>query len=1067
MAQAVKSMQNQFDESEVRRDREGQFTHKPKRPKRKKPVGRRRPAGVVEVSQSPAFRRWAGTDNIVLNAAPDEDVEKKGEEIGYLRRVIEKKQEWLSVSPTEESHVSQIDRMYARWREIVADSDNPTEDEINQVLDEGLLIFSTPHHYESYKRTASSEWRNNVTQLEEAKVKLAELESSYRPDRFQTGSPFAAVVYHGSPTAGFRSFDSDMLGENTNAGSAKQGFFFSGTPDTASGYAGGDDEIIPHVGYVHMPPHLRGELRESIAQWIAGDEMDGFDVTDEQLTEFATQHPEAVRDMANDLYDYHGMEDKEYSTNTPTPGVYKVFIKMKNPYVYDQQKAHYREKAYAEIIHEASKKGHDGVVILRTYDSGAYHEGYFGTLDNIFVVFEPNQAKSAISPGDFLDDSDISKEFRDIWRKKDEIDGDGDGRIFDGTNRERAAPTSSQTAAQDPRESEIARLESEADDLIDEASQRGRVEANQEAEEKLRQTQDLKAQIQSERLPPPKPKTKQEIANEEIDKAIRENIGMLQDMGLASDQSYDLVVSLFPFDPIYSPEAISAAIGRHLDVAKLLNPLGDPEASKAAISEERADDLFVGYRNLREAGRIEEANAVYEEFERVSSEFAKGKHPHRLTPEDIVSPWEQSDSPYYQAFRDKDEEGIYEARHGQAGVEAEIQSLSEFYQTDLDGDIRKYNEYLSQAFDVPKSEYEGQPTVDIVRNVEDISNSASREMRAEHKKRLVADISRRLEESGMTFEEANGVEAIMQLDYNDSMKEQSKGSIYGRMGEIMERMWGQVWSEDTPDSDRHSLRANIARAVAAVIDSWASSSMDHSLPAWVIQMSAGEEFADIVGENNLLAFRNDHREAKEASTLHGNAKIAMNIVGGSVRKILRAMYENTQETLAKAGVEQVPVYRGLTLAAEDMGEGVSMFNAAGYKSRSHAMREDRLGIQYVRKGRVNMNPISSFSTDYRTSLSFSTMGDGFQSIITALVPRERILSTFTTGFGCMPEHELTILGGDGMEATIGTVDNKAVAVSADRSKSWKFEMPHDPVIFFDHIKELETKVPRSGVTAES
>jgi hypothetical protein len=64
-----------------------------------------------------------------------------------------------------------------------------------------------------------------------------------------------------------------------------------------------------------------------------------------------------------------------------------VRLRMQNPLVYDQEGAAYRDESYYDIIRRAKQQGHDGVIIKNTYDGGP--------LDDIYVVFEPEQIKKA------------------------------------------------------------------------------------------------------------------------------------------------------------------------------------------------------------------------------------------------------------------------------------------------------------------------------------------------------------------------------------------------------------------------------------------------------------------------------------------------------------------------------------------------------------------------------------------------------------------------------------------------------------------------------------------------
>jgi len=67
--------------------------------------------------------------------------------------------------------------------------------------------------------------------------------------------------------------------------------------------------------------------------------------------------------------------------------VLDTFLKIENPLVSDQEGKSYREESYFDLLTRAKREGHDGAIIQNTYDGGP--------MDDIYVTFKPNQAKSA------------------------------------------------------------------------------------------------------------------------------------------------------------------------------------------------------------------------------------------------------------------------------------------------------------------------------------------------------------------------------------------------------------------------------------------------------------------------------------------------------------------------------------------------------------------------------------------------------------------------------------------------------------------------------------------------
>ena len=83
-----------------------------------------------------------------------------------------------------------------------------------------------------------------------------------------------------------------------------------------------------------------------------------------------------------------------------------------------------------------------------------------------------------------------------------------------------------------------------------------------------------------------------------------------------------------------------------------------------------------------------------------------------------------------------------------------------------------------------------------------------------------------------------------------------------------------------------------------------------------------------------------------------------------------------------------------------------LFSAVGF-FRSVIQKEAN-----ITDASLQLQPISSFSTFYSIARSFgsgSFGASGNQTVLAVQVPVEHILSTATTGFGCLSEGEVTVL----------------------------------------------------------
>ena len=103
-----------------------------------------------------------------------------------------------------------------------------------------------------------------------------------------------------------------------------------------------------------------------------------------------------------------------------------------------------------------------------------------------------------------------------------------------------------------------------------------------------------------------------------------------------------------------------------------------------------------------------------------------------------------------------------------------------------------------------------------------------------------------------------------------------------------------------------------------------------------------------------------------------------------IKTSLNAMYDNTQEQLAKQGLkpdDEITLFRGVNTDIGNMQPGQSM----KYKG----------------------NAAESWSLSASTASSFG------HAVLMSKVKAKNILSTFASGFGCMNEQEVVILGGEG------------------------------------------------------
>ena len=151
-----------------------------------------------------------------------------------------------------------------------------------------------------------------------------------------------------------------------------------------------------------------------------------------------------------------------------------------------------------------------------------------------------------------------------------------------------------------------------------------------------------------------------------------------------------------------------------------------------------------------------------------------------------------------------------------------------------------------------------------------------------------------------------------------------------------------------------------------LVRQWAQSSGDHETASIAVQMMAAKEFGLSNAANPAKVYGHDEAEVESYIGRAGNR----------IPQYLQAVYANTQEHLAKAGVTEITLYRGM----------------------HH--------IELEKRGTVRMNPLSSFSTSQESAMNFGKV------VIKVKVPASQVFSTSISGPGCYNEAEMVVLGGE-------------------------------------------------------
>lgn len=156
------------------------------------------------------------------------------------------------------------------------------------------------------------------------------------------------------------------------------------------------------------------------------------------------------------------------------------------------------------------------------------------------------------------------------------------------------------------------------------------------------------------------------------------------------------------------------------------------------------------------------------------------------------------------------------------------------------------------------------------------------------------------------------------------------------------------------------------QAASHLVKIWSSTSADSHPESLGVQRAAGELFGVEPGH---LASNFTSPDAQAAYAKHG----------GAYKTFVTAMHENTQAWFAERGITEVTVARGM--------------QNRGYPSSPT-------------KQKIQLQPLSSFALNPAETNQF-----GSHKVVMT-VPVSKIVGTARTGHGCLPETEVTVIGGE-------------------------------------------------------
>lgn len=270
----------------------------------------------------------------------------------------------------------------------------------------------------------------------------------------------------------------------------------------------------------------------------------------------------------------------------------------------------------------------------------------------------------------------------------------------------------------------------------------------------------------------------------------------------------------------------------------------------------------------------------------------------------------------------------------------------------------------------------------------------------------------------------SGIEAEMEYHQTESYVDVSTGKIEatdGVRGEFKQAIVDDVWNKMNKKGN-HSAYSVASRklfggqdVVQSTLDTWADSSSDHNVTSLTLQAAVHRKFSKKFGTKPLDLGEFGISESL-AQTIDGHLDDPD--VSTTLDDLIDAVYENTQETLPDG---DYTLFRGMRWRSGDIPSDVQeiMDQSPNWSARinSYSTRT----VEGVSSNElIDSNPLSSFSFDFDTSRMFARGNNGMtpKAIVTAVVPKERIFSTFQTGPGCLTESEAVVIGSEDLLGNI-------------------------------------------------
>lgn len=220
--------------------------------------------------------------------------------------------------------------------------------------------------------------------------------------------------------------------------------------------------------------------------------------------------------------------------------------------------------------------------------------------------------------------------------------------------------------------------------------------------------------------------------------------------------------------------------------------------------------------------------------------------------------------------------------------------------------------------------------------------------------------------------------------------------------------------------ERSNLKAQVARELAEAsgvteqeaadfVGQWARSSNDDDMRSLSIQQDAAKEFGVELSDftkakvNSVAPQKERYIQgamersgwSRSEAEKYAPAGLSPLMESDKQRAVLRAMYNETQAELKSRGITEVRLSRGVGLTPD-----------------LYELMNDSQENQWALPIKTNSVESWSISSSVGSTFALAKAGDGQVGVVfESIVPAERILSIPATGFGCLTEGEVVVLGG--------------------------------------------------------